>query len=105
MGTADIHRTIDAVWRMESAKIIAVLARMLRDVGQAEELAQDALVRALEKWPQDGVPDRPAAWLTTVAKRSAIDALRRRQMQERKHEEIGRDLEAGEAMAPPAEQP
>ncbi|MDO9406183.1 MAG: RNA polymerase sigma factor [Polaromonas sp.] len=105
MSTADIHRTIDAVWRMESAKIIAVLARMLRDVGQAEELAQDALVRALERWPQDGVPDRPAAWLTTVAKRSAIDALRRRQMQDRKHEEIGRDLEAVEAMAPPAEQP
>ena len=86
-------RTIDAVWRMESAKLIASLARMLRDVGLAEELAQDALVAALEQWPQSGVPDNPGAWLMTTAKHRAIDRLRRHQLQQRKHEELGYEIE------------
>ena len=89
-----IHRTIDAVWRIESAKLIAGLARMLRDVGLAEELAQDALVVALEQWPKSGVPDNPGAWLMTTAKHRAIDRLRRSKLQQRKHEEIARELEA-----------
>ncbi|HJW47013.1 MAG TPA: RNA polymerase sigma factor [Lysobacter sp.] len=88
-----VLRTIDAVWRMESAKLIASLARMLRDVGLAEELAQDALVVALEQWPQSGVPDNPGAWLMTTAKHRAIDRLRRHQLQQRKHEELGYELE------------
>ncbi|HEV8694216.1 MAG TPA: RNA polymerase sigma factor [Lysobacter sp.] len=88
-----IRRTIDAVWRMESAKLIASLARMLRDVGLAEELAQDALVTALEQWPQSGVPDNPGAWLMTTAKHRAIDRLRRHQLQQRKHEELGYEIE------------
>jgi len=94
MTVSDIHRTIDAVWRIESAKLIAGLARMVRDVGLAEELAQDALVAALEQWPTGGVPDNPGAWLMTTAKHRAIDRLRRHKLQERKHEEIGCDLEA-----------
>ncbi|MCI4566561.1 RNA polymerase sigma factor [Lysobacter sp. CFH 32150] len=89
-----IQRTIDAVWRIESAKLIASLARMLRDVGLAEELAQDALVVALEQWPQSGVPDNPGAWLMTTAKHRAIDRLRRSKLLQRKHEEIARELEA-----------
>jgi RNA polymerase sigma factor (sigma-70 family) len=89
----DIHRAIDAVWRIDSAKIIAKLARMLRDVGLAEEIAPDALVTALERWPRDGVPDNPGAWLMTTAKHRAIDHLRRRKLQELKHEEFGRELE------------
>ena len=93
MTASDIHRTIDAVWRIESAKLIAGLARMVRDVGLAEELAQDALVVALEQWPESGVPDNPGAWLMTTAKHRAIDRLRRHKLLERKHEEIGRDLE------------
>ncbi|HEY1142295.1 MAG TPA: RNA polymerase sigma factor [Lysobacter sp.] len=88
-----IRRTIDAVWRMESAKLIASLARMLHDVGLAEELAQDALVTALEQWPQSGVPDNPGAWLMTTAKHKAIDRLRRHQLQHRKHEELGYEIE------------
>lgn len=88
-----IRRTIDAVWRMESAKLIASLARMLHDVGLAEELAQDALVTALEQWPRTGVPDNPAAWLMTAAKHRAIDRLRRHQLQQRKHEELGYEIE------------
>ncbi|GAB3355981.1 RNA polymerase sigma factor [Lysobacter tyrosinilyticus] len=88
-----IRRTIDAVWRMESAKLIASLARMLHDVGLAEELAQDALVTALEQWPQSGVPDNPGAWLMTTAKHRAIDRLRRHQLQHRKHEELGYEIE------------
>ncbi|WP_349741123.1 RNA polymerase sigma factor [Roseateles cavernae] len=91
---SEIHRAIDAVWRIESAKIIAVVARMVRDVGLAEELAQDALVAALEHWPVDGLPDKPGAWLTTTAKRRALDRLREHALHERKHEEIGLDLEA-----------
>jgi RNA polymerase sigma factor (sigma-70 family) len=87
------HRAINAVWRIESARLIAGLARMVRDVGLAEELAQDALVVALEKWPETGVPDNPGAWLMATAKHRAFDQLRRRKVLERKHEEIGRDLE------------
>ena len=93
MTTSDAHRAIDAVWRIESARLIAGLARMLRDVGLAEELAQDALVIALEKWPQTGVPDNPGAWLMATAKHRAIDRLRRHKLQQRKHEELGHELE------------
>jgi RNA polymerase sigma factor (sigma-70 family) len=89
---SDTHRAIDAVWRIESPRLIAGLTRIVRDVGLAEELAQDALVAALEQWPQSGVPDKPGAWLMTTAKRRAIDAIRHDVMRERKHEEIGRDL-------------
>lgn len=85
---------VGAVWRAESAKIIAVVARMVRDVGLAEELAQDALVTALEQWPAQGVPDNPAAWLMTAAKRRAIDRLRRHQMQATKEDELAREMEA-----------
>jgi RNA polymerase sigma factor (sigma-70 family) len=91
---SETHRTIDAIWRMESAKVIARLARMVGDVGVAEELAQDALVVALEKWPESGVPDNPGAWLMATAKHRAIDQLRRRSVLERKQEELGRQLEA-----------
>ncbi len=86
------HRAIDAVWRIESARLIAGLARIVRDVGLAEELAQDALVVALERWPESGVPDNPGAWLMATAKHRAIDRLRRRELVERKHEELGREL-------------
>jgi RNA polymerase sigma-70 factor (ECF subfamily) len=93
----DIHRTIDAVWRIESARLIAGLARIVRDVGVAEELAQDALVAALEKWPESGVPDNPGAWLMATAKHRAIDGLRRNQILERKHAELGREMEEARA--------
>jgi RNA polymerase sigma-70 factor, ECF subfamily len=93
MTATDIHRTIDAVWRIESARLIAGLARMVRDVGLAEELAQDALVAALERWPQSGVPDNPGAWLMTTAKHRAIDQLRRRKLIERKHESLSHEPE------------
>src|SRR5438093_1949219 len=86
----DIHRTIDAVWRIESAKLIAGLARIVRDVGLAEELAQDALVAALEQWPESGVPDNPAGWLMGTAKHRAIDHFRRAKRLEQKQEELGR---------------
>jgi RNA polymerase sigma factor (sigma-70 family) len=92
MSVAATHRAINAVWRIESAKIIAGLARVVRDVGLAEDLAQDALVAALEQWPEQGVPDNPAAWLMAVAKHRAIDRLRRSELQERKQEEIIREL-------------
>lgn len=95
------HQAISAVWRMESAKITAVVARMVRDIGVAEELAQDALVSALEHWPQDGVPDKPGAWLMTAAKRKALDHLRHVKMRGEKLEEIGHDLEAQEALIVP----
>jgi RNA polymerase sigma factor (sigma-70 family) len=88
-----VDRTVDAVWRMESAKVVASLARMVRDVGLAEELAQDALVAALEQWPREGVPDKPGAWLLAAAKHRALDHFRRHKMLERKHEEIGYSLE------------
>jgi RNA polymerase sigma factor (sigma-70 family) len=90
----DTHQAIDAVWRIESAKLIAGLARMVRDVGVAEDLAQDALVAALERWPQSGVPDNPGAWLMATAKHRAIDFLRRGRLLERKHQELGHELEA-----------
>ena len=89
----DTHRAIEAVFRIEQAKLIAGLARMVRDVGLAEELAQDALVTALERWPQSGIPEKPGAWLMATAKNRALDRLRRARMQSRKHEELGRDLE------------
>lgn len=92
-ATAATHRAIDAVWRIESAKLIAALARMVGDVGAAEDLAQDALVIALEKWPETGVPDNPGAWLMAAAKRRAIDLLRRNKLLDRKHEEIGYELD------------
>ena len=90
----DTHRAIDAVWRIESPRIIAGLTRMVREVGVAEEMAQDALVAALEQWPMSGVPDNPGAWLMTIAKRRAIDFFRRTKRVERKHEELGYELES-----------
>jgi RNA polymerase sigma-70 factor, ECF subfamily len=97
----ETHRAIDAVWRIESARLIAALTRMVRDVGLAEDLAQDALVAALERWPESGVPDNPGAWLMATAKHRAIDRLRRGQLLERKQEALGRDLEAQQATAEP----
>ncbi len=96
MATLETHRAIDAVWRIESARLIAGLTRMVHDVGLAEELAQDALVAALEQWPESGVPDNPGAWLMAIAKRRAIDQFRRRETLDRKVTEIGRDLETQE---------
>jgi RNA polymerase sigma factor (sigma-70 family) len=93
MTEAEIHHTIETVFRMERAKLIAGLARMVRDVSQAEELAQDALVVALSDWPKNGVPRNPGAWLMAAAKRRAIDGFRRNKMLKRKHEELGRDLD------------
>jgi RNA polymerase sigma-70 factor (ECF subfamily) len=90
----DTHRAIEGIWRIESPRLIAGLARIVRDVGLAEELAQDALVAALERWPQSGIPDKPAAWLMVTAKHRAIDHLRRNKRLDRKHEELGRELEA-----------
>ncbi len=95
-----LHRTIEAVWRIERARVIAGLTRLTRDVGLAEDLAQEALVAALEQWPQSGVPDNPAAWLTATAKRRAIDLFRRSAVAERKHEELARKLEALEQTSP-----
>ncbi len=100
---SDIHKAIEAVWRIESTRLIAGIARVTRDIGIAEELAQDALVAALERWPEEGIPEKPAAWLMTAAKRRAIDYLRRGRMLEQKHGEIARELEfeqqqLGEAM-------
>ena len=99
MTTTHTHRAIDAVWRIESARIIAGLARIVRDVGLAEELAQDALVAALEQWPESGIPDNPGAWLMAAAKHRAIDLWRRNRRLERKHEELGRELAAKQEMA------
>ncbi len=93
MTAADTHRAIDAVWRIESPRLIASLARIVRDVGVAEELAQDALVAALERWPEAGIPDNPGAWLMATAKHRAIDRFRRNKLLERKHQELGRELE------------
>jgi RNA polymerase sigma factor (sigma-70 family) len=90
----DLHATIDAVWRIEAAKIIGALARMVRDVGLAEEVAQDALVAALEHWPRDGIPDKPAAWLMATAKNRALDRLRQEALHLRKQEELGADADA-----------
>ena len=98
---ADTQSAIRAVWNLESARLIAGLTRMVRDVGLAEELAQDALVAALEHWPTAGVPDNPAAWLMTTAKHRAINLLNRTKLLERKHEELGRELAARQAMTAP----
>jgi RNA polymerase sigma-70 factor (ECF subfamily) len=95
------HHAIEAVWRIESARIIAGLTRMVRDIGLAEELAQDALVAALEQWPESGIPDNPGAWLMAAAKHRAIDNFRRKKRLERKHEEIGRELQSQQEMAVP----
>ena len=89
----DIHRTIEAVWKIESTRLIAAIARVTHDIGIAEELAQDALVTALELWPEEGIPENPAAWLMTAAKRRALDSLRRGRLLVQKHEEITRELE------------
>ena len=94
------HSTIDAVWRMESPRLVAGLTRMVRDVGLAEDLAQDALVAALERWPRSGVPDNPGAWLMAIAKRRAIDLFRRNERLDRKHAELGRELASEQAMPP-----
>ena len=101
MTATDVHRAIDAVWRIESARLIAGLARIVRDIGLAEEFAQDALVAALKQWPESGVPDNPGAWLMATAKHRAFDLLRRRKRLERKHEELGREIEAQHEMAAP----
>src|SRR5215208_7905499 len=93
MTPSKTHHAIEAVWRIESAKLIAALARMVRDVGVAEDLAQDALVAALEQWPESGVPDNPGAWLMATAKHRAIDVLRRSTTLERKQEELAREIE------------
>jgi RNA polymerase sigma factor (sigma-70 family) len=97
---ADTHRTIDAVWRIESPRLIAGLTRIVRDVGLAEDLAQDALVAALEQWPKSGVPENPGAWLMATAKHRAIDHFRRNTVLERKHEELGREFEKKEMAVP-----
>jgi len=96
----DAHQAIHAVWRIEQAKLIAGLARFTCDVGMAEELAQDALVAALETWPKSGVPDKPGAWLMAIAKRRAVDQFRRAKMQDRKHGDIGCALQADEQAIP-----
>src|SRR5438552_17467582 len=101
MTASDTHRAIDAVWKIESARLIAGLARVVRDVGLAEDLAQDALVAALEQWPESGVPDKPGAWLMATAKHRAIDHFRRGERLERKHEELGRELEVQQELAVP----
>src|SRR6187549_2221679 len=101
MTAAATHRAIDAVWRIESPRLIAGLTRMVRDVGLAEELAQDALVIALEKWPETGVPDNPGAWLMATAKHRALDLLRRKTMLARRHEVLGREMEARQAATEP----
>ena len=100
MATSDTHRAIDAVWRIESPRLIAGLARMVHDLGVAEDLAQDALVAALERWPESGVPDNPGAWLMATAKHRAIDLIRRGARLERKYAELGRALEAIELTPP-----
>ncbi len=101
MTASETHRAIDAVWRIESARLIAALARLVGDVGVAEDLAQDALVAAFERWPESGVPDNPGAWLMATAKHRAIDQLRRRSMLQRKHELIGYELEAQQESSVP----
>ena len=99
MADSETHGAIEAIWRIEAARLIAGLARIVRDVGVAEDLAQEALVAALERWPEAGIPDRPGAWLMATAKHRAIDHLRRRTLLERKHEELGRELELDRELA------
>src|SRR5690348_15867612 len=100
---SDTHRAIYAIFRIEQARLIAGLTRMVRDVGLAEELAQDALVTALERWPETGVPDNPGAWLMATAKHRAIDQLRRARRVDQKHQEIGHDVQAEESRTPDIE--
>src|ERR1700724_2961184 len=100
MTATDTHRTIDAVWRIESPRLIAGLMRMVRDLGVAEDLAQDALVAALEQWPQSGVPENPGAWLMATAKHRAIDRFRRNTRLERKLDEFGREVASKEMTVP-----
>jgi RNA polymerase sigma factor (sigma-70 family) len=100
VGTTETHRAIEAVWRIESARLIAGLTRIVRDMGRAEELAQDALVAALEQWSESGIPENPGAWLMATAKHRAIDYLRRNALIDRKHEELGRDLAERENAVP-----
>ncbi len=97
VSRVDVERTIDAVWRIESARLVGGLVRIVRDVGLAEDLAQDALLAALEQWPQTGIPNNPGAWLMGTAKHRAIDLVRRTQLAERKHDELGRELERSAA--------
>src|SRR5689334_6840476 len=99
--TAAANRAIEAVWRLESARIIAGLAGMVRDVGLAEELAQDALVAALEQWPAEGIPVNPGAWLMLTAKRRAIDRIRRNERLSEKLGQLGREQETGQGDTPP----
>jgi len=99
MAMPETHRAIDAVWRIEQAKLIAGLTRFTRDIGQAEELAQEALLTALEQWPKSGIPDRPGAWLMTAAKNRAIDRIRKAKLAETKHAEIGRERDADQEAA------
>jgi len=103
VSSAETHRAIDAVWRIESARLIAGLTRIVRDIGLAEELAQDALVVALERWPESGIPDNPGAWLMATAKHRAIDRLRRGKLLERKHDELGQELAEVELSVPDLE--
>ncbi|HVZ35971.1 MAG TPA: sigma factor, partial [Polyangiaceae bacterium] len=104
MSAADTHRAIDAVWRIESARVIAGLTRIVKgDIGLAEELAQDALVAALERWPESGIPDNPGAWLMATAKHRAIDRLRRGKLLERKHGELGQEMAELELTVPDLE--
>lgn len=98
VAATNIHRTIEAIWRIESAKLIAGLARIVRDVGLAEDLAQDAFIAAFEHWPESGIPEKPGAWLMTTAKNRALDLWRRGKLLERKHEELGREIEARQEM-------
>ncbi len=101
MNATDAHRAIDAVWRIEQAKLIAGLARIVRDVSLAEDLAQDALIAALRQWPEDGIPRNPGAWLMTAAKHRAIDLLRRGKLLERKHEELGYEAQLEQELSTP----
>jgi RNA polymerase sigma factor (sigma-70 family) len=101
VAASEIHQAIDAVWRIEAARLIAGLARIVHDIGLAEDLAHDALVAALERWPETGIPDKPGAWLMTTAKHRAIDLLRRNKRLNRTHEELGRELDAQREQAVP----
>src|SRR5262252_1720939 len=100
MAATDTHRAIEAIWKMEGARLIAVLTRVTRDVSMAEDLAQEALASAIEQWPGAGIPEKPGAWLTTAAKNRAIDYFRRRRRAEEKHEELGRELGTKELAVP-----
>ncbi len=105
MSVTDTHRSIEAVWKIEAAKLIGALARIVRDVGLAEDLAQDALLSALEQWPEEGIPRNPGAWLMTAAKHRAIDRLRRAKLLERKHQELGATMQARELETPDFDTP